>query len=118
MGLTPPYLSRRAQEEGARAEQASSAEARKAHLELAFRYEQLVVEHHLAGACSHGLPGPPPGDQQALGSFGRAELGRVIRSAFVLPTSGSFPDLLESIDGAELKVSRHETEAAMGGKPT
>jgi hypothetical protein len=106
MELTPPYFSRRAQEERLTAEETSSSEARRAHLELAFRYEQVAVELHfgVAGSQTRGCSSPS-GGQHSGRSYGRAEVGRAIRSAFPSPMSGAFPDLLDAIDEAERKIT-------------
>jgi hypothetical protein len=105
MDSTPRHFSRRAQEERATAEKASSAEARRAHLELAFRYERIAVELHFGVAELQAREDSSAGSHHIGRSYGRAELARAIRSAFPLPTSGAFPDLLDAIDEAEGQIT-------------
>ncbi len=99
----PSYFRRRAQEERATAVAATSIQAQRAHLELAFRFEKLSSELQASPGISKNprvtldtadIRAPSP-------SLGRAELGKVIGRAFPLPTSGAFPDLLGAIDCAE-----------------
>lgn len=101
MELTPAYFRRRAEQERAKAEEASSAEARRVHVELAFRHEQVATELHLEWMARQVRESQSPANRRSPRFFGRAELGRAIVSAFPLPTSGTFPDLLEAIDEAE-----------------
>ena len=105
MELTPAYFRRRAEQERAKAEDASSAEARRIHVELAFRHEQVATELHLEWMAGQIRESRSPDNRHSPRSLGRAELGRAIVRAFPLPTSGTFPDLLEAIDQAELELT-------------
>ena len=105
MDPSRPYFSRRAREERANAQEASSTEARKAHLELAFRYEKVAAQLYV-GHCSSA--DRTPRTRRAPAADRRAEIGRAISSAFPLPTSGAFPDLLEAIDDAERRMMATE----------
>ena len=95
LNTMPPYLQMRAQEERATAAAASSALARRAHLELASRYEEVATVLDSTGA----VPSPLH-DHDAHSFDGRAQLGQFLDRAFPLPGSGTFPDLLEAIDRA------------------
>jgi hypothetical protein len=90
------YFTRRASEERANAADAGSAQARKAHLELAFRLVKVATEPALcawpdylsgAGAVAHHQP---PGG-----------LSSALAGAFPLPASGRFEYLLEAVNTTE-----------------
>jgi hypothetical protein len=78
------YFTRRARQERTSAASASSAEARSAHLELAFRLVKVATE-------------PTP---RALHQNDNCldEVGGALDDAFPLPRSDAFEDLLEAID--------------------
>ena len=82
------------------AEKASSAEARRAHLELALRYEKLAEGLHLDGSSLTEIAEAPLRTDEPHPHTGPTELGRAFRSAFSLPKSGAFSDLLRAIDEA------------------
>jgi hypothetical protein len=104
MELTPAYFKKRAAEERAKADHASSAEARRVHVELAFRHEQVATELHLEWMGAQARDSRSPDERRSPRSFGRAELGRAINSAFPLPDSGAFPDLLDALDDADRAI--------------
>ena len=89
-----PYFSRRARDERLTATDASREQSRQAHVELSFRYEQLAsgpfAGKHRSGAGSRSTERPRV-DR-------RAELACMLVSAFLLPSTGAFGDLLESLD--------------------
>jgi hypothetical protein len=92
------YFKRRAQQERAHAEEATSAEARRAHLELAFRLVNLATDpvswtpaNDALSADENVAPRQDVGDRQRV-------LATTLVTAFSLPDSGTFFDLLEAID--------------------
>jgi hypothetical protein len=90
------YLRARARTERAIAEEASSPQSRRAHLELALRYtkaaEALYVSTGGLAQSNH------PSIDELRPIIRPAELGPALRSAFPLPVSGAFSDLLRTID--------------------
>lgn len=88
------YFSRRARDERLTATDASTEQSRQAHVELSFRYEQLASDLLLGSIAQEPAAGPP----NDRGSDRRAELACMLVSAFPLPSSGAFGDLLESLD--------------------
>src|SRR3954470_10797842 len=93
------YFTRRARQERTKVFDAGSAEARKAHLELALRLVRVVTEPALwawpeyssgRDALAH--------DQKAVSLM---EMGDALAGAFPLPPSGSFKHLLEAVDTGE-----------------
>lgn len=96
MEPTEPYFRERARIERTIAGEARSSEARKAHLELAVRYvkvaEALYVSTHAE------MDHPSTAEETDLPRTGQVELGLALRSAFPLPGSGAFLDLLKVID--------------------
>ena len=93
------YFTRRAQEERAKAAAAASEKARRAHLELAFRYEKTAEGRYDGGAAS-AAPTPSIVRQTDAAASG-SELGQLLVRAFPLPTSGAFPDLLHALANAD-----------------
>lgn len=89
-----PYFSRRARDERSTAAHASSEQSRRVHLELSFRYEKLASDL-LLGSMPQDDTVAPSNDPA---SDNRADLARLLVSAFPLPNSGAFGDLLEAID--------------------
>ncbi len=89
-------LRKRAHEERAAAAIASSAKARRAHLELSFRLEKVADERR-SGSF-------PAEHREAPFVDLRVELGKAIERAFPLPKSGSFEGLLKAIDSAEERL--------------
>ena len=90
------YFTRRAGQERAIAADAGSAEARKAHLELAFRLVRVATEPALwdwSGNDPAG-PGRPQHDPPPDG------LGNALAEAFPLPASGRFEHLLQALDSS------------------
>ena len=75
---------------------ASSADARRAHLELALRYETMAAALGPGGSPGGALLSARPSDGPSTDD--RSELRKVIASAFPLPQSGAFADLLQAIE--------------------
>ncbi len=91
------YFTRRAGQERARAAEAASAEARKAHIELAFRLVSLATEPASWRASLERLDTThAEGSRQTAVS--RSDVGRALVDAFALPASGAFANLLKAID--------------------
>lgn len=99
--LTETYLRERARTERAIAEEASSPQARRAHLELALRYVKAAEAAYVSKRGSMERAGESGPQQQTDPTIRRAELGAAFRSAFPLPASGAFADLLRVVDGAQ-----------------
>ena len=89
------YFTRRAGQERARAAEATSAEARRAHIEMAFRLVSLATDPVSWRASLDGLNAPPAARRSVVS---RSEVGKVLVDAFALPVSGAFANLLEAID--------------------
>ena len=87
------YFTRRAGQERANAADAGSAEARKAHLELAFRLVRVATEPALWDWS--GSDPAAPGLPQHHRPDG---LGKALAKAFPLPASGRFEHLLQALD--------------------
>ena len=86
METASTYYTRRACQERANALEAVSAEARTAHLEMAFR---LVTV-----ATKQALWGPQTGhNDNAID-----EVGEALRDAYPLPEADEFQQLLEAVD--------------------
>jgi len=93
------YFTKRAREERAKAAKASSEKAKKAHLELACRYA-AAAELYEAAASSGSDPATSDLSRSGASKIAR-ELGQVLVSAFPLPPSGAFPDLVQAIDESD-----------------
>ena len=89
------YFTRRAGQERARAAEALSAEARTAHIELAFRLVNLATDPASWRASEVGLNATPAAPQTVVS---RSEVGKALVDAFALPTAGAFADLLQAIN--------------------
>lgn len=79
------------------AEEASSPAARRAHLELAFRYVKAAEELYLSTAEPCETTDAPLGEAEAFDAIDYAALAPALKSAFPFPSSGAFSDLLEAI---------------------
>jgi hypothetical protein len=91
------YFTRRAGQERGNAAGAASAEARKAHLELALRLVRVATDPALLGASSGWLssvPRQPP-------AVGVDEVGDSLAAAFPLPPNHMFDGLLEAVDQSD-----------------
>ena len=86
------YYTRRARQERTSAVDAGSAEARSAHLELALRLANIATEPALWGDWS-----------ERTAESHDANVGRVLRGAFPIPSSGAFRDLLDAVDSSASK---------------
>lgn len=88
METASSYFTRRARQERAEAANSASAEARKAHLELALRLVRAAIEPAL-----WVWSGSAVADHQT--KDGVADIGNALADAFPLPPSGTFESLLE-----------------------
>ena len=87
------YFTRRAGQEREIAAHAGSADARKAHLELAFRLVRVATEPALWDWSGNDPAGP------GLPQHDRPDgLGKALAKAFPLPASGRFEHLLQALD--------------------
>ena len=87
------YFTRRAGQERAIAADAGSAEARKAHLELAFRLVRVATEPALWNWSGNDPAGPGLPQRQTPDVVDKA-----LAKAFPLPASGRFEHLLQALD--------------------
>ena len=87
METASTYYTRRAREERASALDAASAEARTAHLEIAFRLVRVATERE------HPFSQPRGHNDNAV-----AGVSGPLRCAFPLPRSDEFQHLLEAVD--------------------
>lgn len=92
-----PYFRERARTERTLAADARSPETRKAHLELAVRYVK-VAEALYVRTQSAGLDATSACEPTNQSRTERLDARRTLRSAFPLPASGAFSDLLKLID--------------------
>jgi hypothetical protein len=92
------YFVRRAVEERANAHAARSAEARRAHLELAYRYEKQAADLYegVRGSTNRSSLLPRPARSGTADTA--SKLRTALICAFPLPDSGAFPDLVRAID--------------------
>jgi hypothetical protein len=97
---TTTYFTRRARQERAQAAETASPEARKAHLELAFRYVRVATESRLCDPLFADLSLVREASHRRSAAVG-GNLGQAMGHAFSLPQSGVFADLLDAIDRAE-----------------
>lgn len=95
--MTPlePYYRQRARAERATAHVASSPQARLAHLELALRYTKIAEGFYGAARGAAATDELNEGRRPATAS---TVVESALRSAFPLPGSGNFSDLLKMID--------------------
>ena len=96
METASTYFTRRAREERAVAADAGSAQARKAHLELAMRLVRVATEPALWTRS-----GDPSTPSEGAPQPGSAELKNALASAFPLPPSDSFEYLLQAASSAD-----------------
>lgn len=89
------YFTRRARQERAKAADANSAEARKAHLELALRLVRAATERPL---WSEWPPKVQEGPAAPHKTPVASELGNALANAFSLPKSSAFEYLLGAVD--------------------
>ena len=92
------YFTRRAGQERARAAEAVSAEARTAHIELAFRLVNLATDPATWRASEEGPNATPAGAAARQTAVSRSEVGKALVDAFALPTAGAFANLLQAIN--------------------
>jgi hypothetical protein len=92
------YFTRRARQERTNAADAHSSEARKAHLELAFRLVRVATEPALWEWSQNGEAGSLAHHRVQAG------LDDALAGAFPLPASGSFDHLLEAVNTAECRL--------------
>lgn len=95
METASKYFTRRAQQERAKAADASSAAARKAHLELAFRLVRLAVEPALWAWSERAIA-------HHQSAHGVQDISHALVGAFPLPRSEAFETLLEVLGTTEL----------------
>ena len=88
METASTYYTRRAREERTTALDAASAEARTAHLEIAFRLVKVATEP------THMFSQPRGQNDNAAN-----ELGGPLRRAFPLRETDDFQHLLDAVDG-------------------
>ena len=96
METASTYFTRRARQERATAAHAGSAEARKAHLELAVRLVRVATERALWDWPEYSPAGCALADDQT--PAGVTDMSNALVGAFPLPSSGSFDHLLEALD--------------------
>lgn len=92
------YFRSRARAERTTAEEASSPEARRAHLELALRYVKAAEALYVRTRGSTEVSGPVLREQPSPPAIDPANLEEALSKAFPLPASGAFSDLLSVID--------------------
>lgn len=93
-----PYLRNRAREERAIADECSSPDARRAHLELAVRYVKAAEALFVSTRGSTELPRPSTADTESKPRISETELRPALSKAFPLPASGVFSDLLSGLE--------------------
>ena len=98
MDRSEPYLRGRAQAERAIAGDASSPQARRAHLELALRYVKAAEALYVSTRGSTGFTELPSSEPEARRMITPTDLAPALSSAFPLPASGAFADLLSEIE--------------------
>lgn len=99
METASTYFTRRARQERANAAHAASAEARKAHLELAVRLVRVATEPALWAWPERSPAGGAVPQHEAVA--GLEQVGHALAGAFPLPRSGSFEQLLDAVDTTE-----------------
>jgi hypothetical protein len=92
---TEPYYRNRARTERVTAEEASSPQARSAHLELAVRYIRAAEALYVS---TREPIAPVEQRREAHPAIAPGALRPALRSAFPLPASGTFSDLLSLIE--------------------
>lgn len=100
MQSTSTYFTRRAGQERAKAAEAASAEARKAHMELALRLASLATDPVSWRASLRGLDATNAGAPRQP-AVSRSQVRKVLVDAFSVPASGSFANLLQAIDESD-----------------
>lgn len=90
------YFTRRARQERGRAADATSAEARRVHLELAFRLVRAATNPSLWSWPECTIERGSAA--QAQTADGVTDMGNALTGAFPLPRSGSFEHLLRAVD--------------------
>jgi hypothetical protein len=93
------YFTRRALQERSKASHAGSAEARKAHLELALRLVRVATDPALSPVPEQ-RSGRGPVDERPTAACLK-DVGNALAGAFPLRPSSSFEQLLEAVDTAE-----------------
>lgn len=96
METASTYFTRRARQERAKAADANSAEARKAHLELALRLVRAATERPLWTEWPEDLPRGTPAHHEA--PIARRDVSNALTNAFPLLPSGAFELLLRAVD--------------------
>ena len=99
MDTASTYFTRRAREERAKAADAASPEARKAHLQLALRLVRVATEPALWAWAEASSGEGAVAHQQSGGEL--TDMGSTLAGAFPLPPFASFEHLLEAMDTAE-----------------
>ena len=94
MESTSEYFTRRAAEERTRAAEATSSEARKAHLELASRLVNLATE---PVPWNGGQESRQTASSSQQATVDRSHVSKALSNAFTLPPSGAFGSLLQAI---------------------
>jgi hypothetical protein len=96
---TSAYFTRRARQERAKAARAGSAEARKAHLELALRLVKMATGPALWAWPEYlSRGGAVSADHAAAALTG---MGQALAGAFPLSRSGGFEHLLRAVDARD-----------------
>lgn len=90
------YFTRRARQERGRAAYAASAEARTAHLEMAFRLVRIATDPALWSWPERTIEKGSAAQTQT--AAGVRDMVDALSGAFPLPRSGSFEHLLRAVD--------------------
>ena len=98
MDTLEPYFRNRAREERAIADESSSPEARRAHLELAVRYVKAAEALFVSTRGSMDLAEQVTAERETRPRVCDTELRPALSKAFPLPSSGAFSDLLSGLD--------------------
>lgn len=93
-----PYFRSRAREERVIADESSSPQARRAHLELAVRYVKAAEALFVSSRGPTELARQSIGEREAKPRISDAELRPALSKAFPLPPSGAFSDLLSVLE--------------------
>ena len=94
METTSTYYTRRAREERANAVEAASAEARTAHLEMAFRLVKAATQPSIWSQWYRPLSGVPRGHNDNAVT----EMSAALRDAFPVQSADDFQQLLDAVD--------------------
>lgn len=96
METASTYFTRRARQERAKAADANSAEARMAHLELAFRLVRVTTQYPSWRDCPENMShGTPTHESATLASN---DLENVLSVAIPLPSTDAFEGLLDALE--------------------